>query len=192
LAAGHYTVGPTNLRQAVRICVPRVEDRPVEECFQDRPERIIVTSSDEKPWMSRRGKKIDFARRDAMNRHLGQLGEEFTVAVEKPKLLSFGRDDLAAKVEWVSKDYGDGVGFDVLSFDELDDSEQFTEVKTTGLGKHFPFYVTANEVRCSEDCPERFRLYRVFDFARQPRIYVVGGALSRECRLEPNQYRASI
>ena len=77
---------------------------------------------------------------------------------------------------------GDGVGFDVLSFDETDDSEQFIEVKTTGLGKHFPFYVTANEVRCSEDCPERFRLYRVFDFARNPRIYVVGGALSRECR----------
>ena len=80
----------------------------------------------------------------------------------------------------------------MLSFDESDDGEQFIEVKTTGLGKHFPFYVTANEVRCSEDCPERFRLYRVFDFARHPRIYVVGGALSRECRLEPVQYRASI
>ena len=63
---------------------------------------------------------------------------------------------------------GDGVGFDVLSFDEGDESERLIEVKTTGLGKHFPFYVTANEVRCSEDCPERFRLYRVFDFARDP------------------------
>ena len=72
------------------------------------------------------------------------------------------------------------------------ESEQFIEVKTTGLGKHFPFYVTANEVRCSEDCPERFRLYRVFDFARDPRIYVVTGALSRECRLEPVEYRASV
>ena len=70
-------------------------------------------------------------------------------------------------------------------FDENDDSEWWIEVKTTGLGKHFPFYVTANEVRCSEDCPERFRLYRVFDFARDPRIYVVGGALSVACVLEP-------
>ena len=87
---------------------------------------------------------------------------------------------------------GDGVGFDVLSFDEADDSERFIEVKTTGLGKHFPFYVTANEVRCSEDCPDRFRLYRVFDFSRDPRVYVVGGALSRECRLEPAVYRVRI
>ena len=102
------------------------------------------------------------------------------------------REDLAAKVEWVAVTCGDGVGFDVLSFDEGDDSERFIEVKTTGLGKHFPFYVTANEVRCSEDCPERFRLYRVFDFSRNPRLYVVGGAMSRECRLEPVEYRASI
>jgi hypothetical protein len=84
------------------------------------------------------------------------------------------------------------VGFDVLSFDENDESERFIEVKTTGLGKHFPFYVSANEVRCSEDCPERFRLYRGFDFSREPRIYVVGGSLSRECRFEPVAYRASI
>jgi hypothetical protein len=87
---------------------------------------------------------------------------------------------------------GDGVGFDVLSFDENDEAEQFIEVKTMGLGKHFPFYVTANEVRCSEDCPERCRLYRVFDFARNPRVYVVTGALSRECRLDPVEYRASL
>jgi hypothetical protein len=90
------------------------------------------------------------------------------------------------------RDQRDGVGFDILSFDEADDSERFIEVKTTGLGKHFPFYVTATEVLCSEDCPERFHLYRVFDFSRSPRIYVVSGALSRECKLEPVEYRASI
>ena len=84
-------------------------------------------------------------------------------------MLFHARDDLAAKVEWVAETCGDGLGFDVLSFDEADDSEWWIEVKTTGLGKHFPFYVTANEVRCSEDCPDRFRLYRVFDFARNPR-----------------------
>ena len=103
-----------------------------------------------------------------------------------------GRDDLADQVEWVAEAWGDGVGFDVLSFDEGDDSERYIEVKTTGLGKHFPFYVTANEVRCSEDQPDRFRLYRVFDFARNPRVYVLPGSLSRGCRLDPVAYRASI
>ena len=138
------------------------------------------------------GRKIDFARRDASNRRLGLLGEQFTLEIERQRLRSVERDDLAATVEWVARTCGDGVGFDVLSFDARDDSEQFIEVKTTGPGKHFPFYVTANEVRCSEDRPGQFRLYRVFDFSRNPRVYVVAGALLRECRLEPVEYRASI
>jgi hypothetical protein len=174
------------------LAAPVIGDRPVEAIFEDRPEGILVPSNDEKPWLSRKGKRIDFARRDAMNRHLGQLGEEFVIEVEKRRLLFHRRDDLAAKVEWVAATCGDGVGFDVLSFDEDDDSERFIEVKTTGLGKHFPFYVTAKELRCSEDCPERFRLYRVFNFSREPRIYAIPGPLTRECRLEPVEYRASI
>ena len=171
---------------------PVVAERTVEYYFEERPDRIIVPPGDDRPWLSRRGKKIDFARQDAMNRQLGQLGEKFAIEIERRRLTSFGRDDLADKVEWVAETCGDGVGFDVLSFDERDESEQFIEVKTTGLGKHFPFYVSANEVRCSEHCPERYRLYRVFDFSRNARVYVVGGSLSRECRLEPIQYRASI
>ena len=174
------------------VAAPMLGDRPVESFFEDRPDRIIVPSNDEKPWLSRKGKRIDFARRDAMNRHLGQLGEKFAVEVEKRRLRYHERDDLAVKVEWVAETIGDGLGFDVLSFDEGDDSERFIEVKTTGMGKYHPFYVTSNEVRCSEDCPERFRLYRVFDFAREPRVYVVGGSLSRGLSLEPTEYRASI
>lgn len=171
---------------------PPIPDRPAVELVEPRPDHLFVPSSHEKPWLSRKGRKIDFAHRDAMNRHLGQLGEKFAVEVEKRRLLYHERDDLAAKVEWVAETCGDGLGFDVLSFDETDESERWIEVKTTGLGKYHPFYVTANEVRCSEDCPERFRLYRVFDFAREPRVYVVGGALSRECRLEPVEFRAII
>ena len=169
---------------------PAVGDRPVEDYFEGRPDAILVPQP-ARPWLSRRGRKIDFARRDAENRHLGRLGEQFAVAVEQRRLRCFGRDDLAAKVEWVAKTCGDGVGFDVLSFDEVDESERYIEVKTTGLGKHFPFYATATEVACSEDCSERFRLYRVFDFGRRPRVYVVSGTLRGSCTLEPVAYRVS-
>ncbi len=148
---------------------PPIPERPAVQLFEPPPDRIIVPSSDEKPWLSRKGKKIDFARLDAANRLLGQLGEEFAVEVEKRRLLSFGRDDLAAKVEWVADDLrGRGGVRRAVVRREPTTREQFIEVKTTGLGKHFPFYVSANEVRCSEDCPERFRLYRVFDFATEP------------------------
>jgi len=78
------------------------------------------------------------------------------------------------------------------SFDGADESEHLIEVKTTGLGKHFPFYVTANEVRCSEDVQTRFHLFRVFDFARVPRAYILTGSLRSRCRLEPTLFRATI
>src|SRR5439155_2234416 len=121
-----------------------------------------------------------------------RLGGRFAVDLERRRLAGLGRDDLAARVELVAETCGDGLGFDVLSFDGADDSERFLEVKTTGLGKHFPFYVTANEVRCSEDCPDRFRLYRVFDAGRAPRVYVIPGPLPAKCRLEPAVYRAPL
>lgn len=158
----------------------------------DPPEKIVQPKSSEKPWLSRRARKVDFAERDARNRQLGTLAEQFVYDLERYRLQLAGRDDLAQKVVWASKDIGDGLGFDILSFDDTDDSERMLEVKATGLGKFFPFYVTANELRCSEDIPDQFNLFRVFDFGRTPRLYILHGALSQLCQLDPVLYRAVI
>lgn len=160
--------------------------------IEDPPEKITAPKPSEKPWLSRRARKIDFAERDARNRQLATLGEEFVFDLERYRLNLAGRDDLAQKVLWASRDIGDGLGFDILSFDEADDSERMLEVKSTGLGKFFPFYVTANELRCSEDIPDQFHLFRVFDFGRSPRLYILHGALSQLCQLDPVLYRAVI
>ena len=42
-----------------------------------------------------------------------------------------------------------------------------------------------------EMSPEKFQLYRVFDFGRGPRVFVLPGALRRACQLEPTQYLAA-
>jgi hypothetical protein len=44
-------------------------------------------------------------------------------------------------------------------------------------GKFFPFFVTETELRCSEAMARQFRLFRVFDFARSPRVYVLYGSV---------------
>jgi Domain of unknown function (DUF3883) len=93
---------------------------------------------------------------------------------------------------WASQEFGDGLGFDILSFDEADDSERKVEVKTTGLGKFFPFHVSGTEVRCSEDIPDQYQLFRVFDFGREPRLYILHGSLRQLCQLEPVLYRAVV
>ena len=51
--------------------------------------------------------------------------------------------------------------------------------------------MTGVEIRCAEDVGRRLRLYRVFDFGRSPRLYVLRGPLRETCRLEPALYRAT-
>jgi hypothetical protein len=164
----------------------------LDKIIEEPPAGIIGPNELGKPWLSRKGRKIDFAERDALNRLLGKLGEEFVVHLERHRLLLAGRDDLSRKVQWVAVEIGDGLGFDVLSFDDQDESEKLIEVKTTGLGKFFPFYVTSNEVRCSEDMADHFHLFRVFDFGRSPRVYILTGSLKENCQLVPTHYRATI
>jgi hypothetical protein len=112
--------------------------------------------------------------------------------LEQQRLHNSGRDDLAKKVEWVSDTSGDGLGFDILSFDELDESERWIEVKTTLRGKYSPFFVTSNEVRCSQAMAGQYHLYRLFRFMERPRLYVLHGALSDLCCLEPVAFRATV
>ncbi len=90
------------------------------------------------------------------------------------------------------QDDGDGLGFNVLSFDEADDSERKVEIKATGLGKFFPFYVTSNEVGCSDDIPDQYQLSRVFKMGRESRVFILHGSLSALCQLEPVLFRAVI
>jgi hypothetical protein len=160
--------------------------------IEEPPRTIEGPGESGKPWLSRKGWKIDFALRDAMNRQLGKLGEEFVVTLERQRLLLAGRDDLSRKALRASVVFGDGLGFDVLSFDDRDESEKLIEVKTTGQGKYSTFYVTGNEVRCSENLPGQFNLFRVFDFGWTPRVYILTGSLRDFCKLEPTQYRAML
>lgn len=169
-----------------------VDAAHIDEIIEAPPEKMIAPAMSSKPWLSLKGRKIDFAERDAANRTLAKVGEKFVFDLERHRLKSGGRDDLAQKVIWASQDIGDGLGFDIISFDETDDSKRMLEVKTTGLGKFFPFYVTSNEVRCSDDIPQQYHLFRVFDFGRDPRLYILHGSLRVLCQLDPVLYRAVI
>lgn len=162
------------------------------KAFEAPPEEIALPQLTLREWRSERGRKVDFAQRDAQNRRMGSLGESFVLNLERMRLAEAKRDDLARKVSWIAEDWGDGAGFDVLSFDENDESEMLIEVKTTGAPKYFPFYVTANELTRSIHSERTFYLYRVFDFGQQPRVYVLRGALSEVCKLEPTLYRAGL
>ncbi len=135
--------------------------------------------------------KYNYTERENRNRELGANGEEFVLRYEKHRLDIAGRDDLAKKVEWTAKVHGDGAGYDIRSFDETRATERFIEVKTTNSGKYQPFLVTKNEVAFSAMHPDTYSLYRVFNFRRHPRLFLMHGNIEQHVNLSPRVYSAS-
>lgn len=133
----------------------------------------------------------DYFAREAHNRSLGEAGESFIVEFEARRLHGLGQRLLSERVEQVSKTQGDGLGYDVLSFDETG-RERFIEVKTTSFGDQTPFYVSRNEVAFSEFQPEQFHLYRVFEFRQKPKLFDLPGVISNHCNLDPVSYLARL
>jgi hypothetical protein len=115
----------------------------------------------------RKGRKTDHIKKAINDKNLGDRGELFVVKVEKKKLMLLGRSDLAEKVEHTSSKYGDGLGYDVKSY-ELDSlnrvKEIYIEVKTTTKGKTTPFFASKTEIEVSKEKGESYYIYRVYDF----------------------------
>ncbi len=131
----------------------------------------------------------DYLDREARNASLGKAGEEFVMAYEQRRLHDAGKKMLANKVEHVSLTQGDGLGFDVQSFD-IDGRERFIEVKTTAWGKETPFFISRNELTFSNENRDQFHLYRVFDFRKSPHLFDLHGAVENHCLLDPITYVA--
>jgi hypothetical protein len=134
--------------------------------------------------------KRDYLEREAHNRSLGLAGEEFALRFERWRLSQLGANHLAEKVQHVSQTRGDGLGFDILSF-ESSGKERFIEVKTTSFGQKTPFFVSANEVRFARQNADQFRLYRLFDFRAAPRLFELDGEIEKHCALDASTYRAT-
>ncbi|HRF54590.1 MAG TPA: DUF3883 domain-containing protein [Aquimonas sp.] len=133
--------------------------------------------------------KRDYLEQEARNHSLGRAGELFVMALESRRLHAAGKRQLADRVEHVASTQGDGLGFDVLSFDHSG-QERLIEVKTTTFGELTPFYVTRNELARSEADATIFRLYRVFDFRNRPRVFEVPGAISAAFDLQATTFLA--
>lgn len=138
---------------------------------------------------SYRAVKVDFATREHACRNLGTSGEDLIMTYEKYRLAVAGRADLAEEVEWVAKTKGDGLGYDIRSF-TVEYEERFIEVKTTNFDRETPFLITDNEVAFSKENPEQYKLYRLFDFGKKPRMYTLTGSMEEACVMAPVRYRA--
>ena len=152
------------------------------------PERIASVQEPKRQYLA---SKTNYTERELANRILGESGERFVIAYEQHRLEQANRGDLAKEVEWSSRIQGDGLGYDIRSFVPERDEELFIEVKTTNSGKHQPFFISENEVAYSREREQYYRLYRVYDFRWNARIFELAGAVDRHVQLQPHSYRAS-
>lgn len=133
----------------------------------------------------------DYIAQESRNRSLGRAGELFVAELEARRLHAAGQPRLADRVEHVAATRGDGLGYDVLSFDE-GGRERLIEVKTTAFGELTPFYVSRNEVARSEADAPSYHLYRLFDFRDRPRLFDLPGSIRSRCDLEAVTFLARI
>ena len=134
--------------------------------------------------------KFDVAGRDERNRALGRAGEERVLAHERAALRSVGRDDLARKVRWVSDEDGDGAGYDIASF-APDGRSRLIEVKTTNGWERTPFHITRNELAVAEERRSEWRLFRLWNFSREPKAFELHPPLDAHVSLTAMSFQAS-
>ena len=132
--------------------------------------------------------KTNFLEREQNNRQLGEKGEQFVFNYESWRLRSAGKENLADKIEWVAKEKGDGMGFDILS-KTTTGKDMFIEVKTTKLAKETPIYFSRNEWKFALLKEKGFFLYRVFNFEDDPRIFIKQGNYESFCKLQPQNFK---
>jgi hypothetical protein len=142
----------------------------------------------ESPNASRIRPRRNYLEQEARNQSLGRAGEELVMEFEHQRLWQAGNKNLAERIEHVASKT-DGHGFDILSF-ETDGRERLVEVKTTRFGQMTPFFASNNEVEVSDKRSVEYHVYRLFDFSKSPRLFMLNGSMRSTCTLEAVQFRA--
>lgn len=125
--------------------------------------------------------KINYLEKEQKNRQIGELGEELVIQYEKWSLIKIGKEKLADSVEWISKEQGDGAGFDILS-KFPNGMDKYVEVKSTKLSKETPFFFSRNELDFSVAHASYYHLYRLFNLDEDPKIFIKKGSFNTICK----------
>ena len=137
-------------------------------------------------------RKIDFETKTRTQAKVGLAGEKAIFRHEQAQLIKEGRKDLADRGIHESLT-NDSAGYDIRSFFP-DGREHFIEVKSTTGSAEEPFYISASEVRFSEDNPDQYSVYRVFGMDLNQltwNFFRYTGEISKHVHLAPTSYKAT-
>jgi hypothetical protein len=121
--------------------------------------------------------RFDPAERDLQAHMLTRIGVAAALAYEQGRLIDRGRPDLADQIRLALPPADEGC--DLLSFSRTGAPRRIA-VKTTTGGPATPFRLTPGEEALSREQPEAFVVYRLYDVAREARVFRVRGAREGE------------
>ena len=102
--------------------------------------------------------------------------------MEQKRLEERFPDDETKRPSHVSKEEGDGKGYDILSYDD-DGKKIYIDVKTTTGEYDEPIYITDAELMMSETVKKQYHLYRIYNFRDgKGDICVTRGSMARLCK----------
>ena len=126
-----------------------------------------------------KAKYIDHVAKQKRNKRIGDLGEQIVLGDEENRCPA----NLISQLEHSSKSKGDGLGYDILSFDEKS-NPKFIEVKSTTGGRDRPFFVTGAELARSKKEGSNYFLYRLYNLNEKNMTadyFIIQGDLSEYC-----------
>lgn len=129
-----------------------------------------------------KGAHVDYIQQAKTNKAIGDAGEEFVYQHERSQVKKYKLGD-QKQVRRVAKLDGDGLGYDILSYDK-NGKEKYIEVKTTSGEEDGSIFITSHELKMSEEYPEQYYLYRVYDFdqvSMTGKISIRKGSLKELC-----------
>lgn len=140
-------------------------------------------------------RKVDYVQMAGHKTKQGRHTEELVMQIEKQRLETDPMlKDYADKIEHVSKNNGDGDGYDIRSYtcnDEGEIVEYYIEVKSTTGGINTPFYMSKNELEVlkgKEAAGEFCAIYRLFNNGEGEWNYYIIDNPTKNIECDPIQY----
>lgn len=157
---------------------------PIKNKKRKASDKVYIRKSDFESYVKDYKKKLDN----------GYVGEALVFEFEKNKLIEMGRPDLAAKIKWISRDNGDGFGYDIQSFDIINGCEKeiYIEVKSTSSSLTSDFEMSSNELEFAKNHPDDYKLYRIYKNGKKTKGYIVETGLCDNFEFTPVSYKVSI
>ncbi|WP_161499352.1 DUF3883 domain-containing protein [Flavipsychrobacter stenotrophus] len=140
---------------------------------------------------SLQGAFINHIQNAERNKRIGDLGELFVMEWEEKRLRGVGV--MNPRVTHDSKNIGDGLGYDISSYSD-DRLVRYIEVKTTTGNITQPFFITASELKKSQEDTRRFYLYRVYNYNPETKageVWIIQGELTQYC-VSPSVYEVKL